>query len=476
MKRNIKHLILGVFVGLFYLSSCQVEVVEITNPQNDSVLKKESPVVDLVQDATMKDGSFDNILDHSSCISVVLPVTVFANGQEILIETEDDLKLIERIFDESDTDEDILEIVYPITVILADHTEVTVNNDDELASLAADCIEGGMDDDIECIDFAYPLSIAVYDTDNQVSDIITIENDEQLYNFFDSMEEGDLVSFIFPLTLILKDGTEVVVNDNQELEDVIKSVADDCDEDDDNDYNDDDIDDTNLISELIDGNWIITHFVDGMTNGTENFQGFIFTFFEDGTAKSINGDLVFEGTWQSYGDDGSLELVLDFGSESPMDVLGEDWNIMEFDHNLIKLGDGGDDEHDGETVLVFERPADNGGSDPATLSQIIIEGHWLVANYNKAGDNKTANYDGFELTFADDNTVVAAKDMDKVEGGWAEITGDEVHKLELDFGTTVPFDEFNNDWDVVSFTENRIELKDINSDTGAENILVFERL
>ena len=64
-----------------------------------------------------------------------LPVTVFANGIEIVVDSEEDLERIEETFDASDDDNDTLEIVFPITVTMSDYTEMVINNQAELNAL-----------------------------------------------------------------------------------------------------------------------------------------------------------------------------------------------------------------------------------------------------------------------------------------------------------------------------------------------------
>jgi hypothetical protein len=470
MKAYLNHFILIVIVGLL-LGGCQEEVIEIIDPQNDNTISSESPVAALVQKTSMKDGSADNILDNSSCSTVVLPVTVIANGVEVIINSEEDFKLVERIFDESDTDDDILEFIYPIKVILADHTEVIVNNDDELEDLIEDCIEGGGDEDIECLDFKYPINISIYDGTNQVLDVVVIHNDEGLFNLFESLKNEGFVSFNFPLTLLV-DGTEIVANDNSELEDLIEAFADDCDEDDDNDFNDDDIDDSELIAVLLDGEWAITFFFDD-EDETAQFNGYVFTFFENRAATAAKDGMEVMGSWESYGDDGSLELELDFGPESPLDELEDDWDIIEFGEDIIILKDTSGDGS--VEFLIFERPTGSGGGEP-TLADLIVDGTWVVANYNDSGVDETANYAGFSFTFYQDNTVVASNGTDTINGTWEEIIDSGDHKLVLDMGLTVPFDEFAEDWDVVSYSETRIDLKDISGGDGSTDILVFEKI
>jgi len=470
MKLNIKYLALSLILALFFLGSCQEEVIEINNPQNDNTISSTSPVADLVQKTSMKDGSGDNILDNSSCSSVALPVTVIANGEEIVINSEDDYKLVERIFDESETDVDVIEFVYPITIILADYTEVSVNNDDELEDLIEDCIEGGLDDDIECLDFVYPLNISIYDAANQVLDVIEINNDEELHDLFESLDDEDFISFNFPLNLLLTDGTEIAVY-NDELEDLIEDVADDCDEDDDNDFDDDDIDDSELIAVLLNGEWAITYFFDD-EDETAQFSGYVFTFLEDSSATTTKDGIVLGGSWATYGDDGSLELELAFGTEAPLDELDDDWDIIEFGEDIIRLKDTSGDGS--EEFLTFERPTDGGGE--PTLAEIIVDGNWIVVNYNDSGIDETANYTGFNFTFNQDGTVVATNGTETINGTWEDVIDGEIQKLILDMGLTVPFDEFNDDWDVEVFTETRIELKDVSGGDGTTDTLVFEKL
>ncbi len=326
-------LLIGILISGF--TGCQEEVVVVTDNQSD-VFGYSTPLADLVKRITMKDGSFDNIIDNSSCISVVLPASVIANGISLTISTADDYVLIERIFDESATDTDTLVIVFPITVMTADYDTEEVEGYEELNDLVKDCLENGADPDIECLDFIYPVTVSIYDSLSQVSQVISVNNDEELFELFASMEESELASFAFPLTVLLSDGSEVVVTNNQQLEDLIESVEDQCDEDDDNDYNDDDIDDSELIAVLMDGSWRLTYYFD-TTDGTAGFAGYVFAFLNDGVATATLDSQVIEGTWETYGDDGTLGLELDFDADLPLEKLNTEWQVTEFNNDLIKL-------------------------------------------------------------------------------------------------------------------------------------------
>ncbi len=334
--------ILGLFLLfnliLFIFSSCQEETEQITPPLSGNVILPNSEVAHLIQRIALNDGSSDNIIDHSSCTTLEFPFTVRVNGQEIEIASKEDFTTVERIIDEFENDNDRVSIVFPVTVTLADHTQRIINENEALQNIIDQCTEGGHDEDIECVDFQYPLTFSVYNSNNQLSDVLAINNDQELFDFFDTREKDDLVAFKFPIIIILSGGEEITMNNNDQLRAFIENAIDDCDEDDDNDHNDDDADNSGFNAALTTGAWEISYFFDG-TDETGVFADFVFTFNADGTATAAHGVSSTNGTWKSYGDQGFLELGLDFGSETPLDNIQEDWELIEFSDATIKLKD-----------------------------------------------------------------------------------------------------------------------------------------
>ena len=98
MNTQIKYFIHSLVLSVLFLGACQEDVVIITNPENENAIGTTSPLADLVRNTAMNDGSFDNILDNSSCTSIALPVSVIANQIEITINTVEDYKLVERVY------------------------------------------------------------------------------------------------------------------------------------------------------------------------------------------------------------------------------------------------------------------------------------------------------------------------------------------------------------------------------------------
>ncbi|NND88110.1 MAG: hypothetical protein HKM28_02560, partial [Flavobacteriaceae bacterium] len=111
----ISQISMFLFLSIFFVfTSCQQEEQEYIDENNEETLTANSNLVLLMTQTSQNDGSFDDILDDNSCASIVLPVTVIANGQEVVINDEDDYDIVEDIFDESSTDTDTLEIQFPI--------------------------------------------------------------------------------------------------------------------------------------------------------------------------------------------------------------------------------------------------------------------------------------------------------------------------------------------------------------------------
>lgn len=336
---------LVIMMAMVLFTACQEEKVEITLPPAGTTITTTTPVTGLIAQVSLRDGSSDNILDKASCITLVFPITLKTNGQTITVNTLDDLDDIEDLFDDSGDDD--VDFVFPINVILPDHTEVILQNENELSNLISAC---DSDDDIECIDFIYPVQFNTYDANNQVAGTVTINDDEALYNFLEQLEKDELVGLKFPVTLIKSNGSELVVNNFDDLEKVIEDASDDCDEDDDNDYNDDDVNDSDFVAILLNGTWQVDSFIDDDTDRTTEFNGYAFTFTSDNNVNAVKTTTTIPGVWQTDGDSGKIELLISMNGNDPFDDISEDWTVEVFSANSIRLV-----KDDDQRILVFKK-------------------------------------------------------------------------------------------------------------------------
>lgn len=349
MKNTIKFITVLMLFSLVATSCRKEESILIEGPQNET-LKANSAVANLLRRTSMKDGSDDNIVDNANCFSLDFPFTVFVNGMEITVTSEDDLDTIEDIFDEFDDDEDTLEIDFPVTVVFSDFSEMEINSQEEFENFVDDCEgENEYDDDIECLDLEYPITASVFNSNNELIDTITFTTDEELYNFLDDLEDEDIVNIDFPITVILADGTEVSIPNLDALEDIIDEVKDDCDEDDDYDYNDDDCDNcsTEQLTDFLtncDG-WMVDDIRRNGMNLEDQYEGYTFTFDTDGTITVDTGSESLPGTWESNGSENNIIVSI---SIPDLTDFNGDWMLHEIEQEegevIVELELENDDE------------------------------------------------------------------------------------------------------------------------------------
>ena len=111
---------------------------------------------------------------------------------------------------------------------------------------------------------------------------------------------------------------------------------------------------TVLSSNIQQGSWIVTSFIENGVNQTNHYTGYQFQFGTSGTVTAVNGGSTVSGTWSSGNDDSQLKLILSFGSVAPFQELNSDWHVTQNSSTIIKLEDvsGGSG---GIDYLTFEK-------------------------------------------------------------------------------------------------------------------------
>lgn len=407
----MKKLLLLPFFALLMFMSCQQEVVDVTVPAEAEALVASSTLTSLMTSTSIKDGSSDNIIDKANCLSVDLPVTVVVNGVEIIIDSKEDFAVIEAIFNEFDDDIDNLEIIFPIKIILSDYTEIVINNRQELIELAQQCNgENEQDDDIECIDFQYPISFSIYNTQFQVIDVVTIENDAQLHRFIKRVRQGDVFASInFPITMVLADGTTVVVNNNQELQSTIEDAKDACNEDDNNDYHDDDFTKERLDTLLMTCPWVVFEMERNQDNLNDFYREYVMVFKADNIVKvhARNGDML-TGRWTTRVTDHGALIKLEF--DTLVDFALE-WYVYDLEPGRIKLYQEG-----GNRIILKKNCDIVADITKERIESYLEECFWRVARLNINGTDNEVDYIGTPLKFFPNNVVKIRINGELVEG------------------------------------------------------------
>jgi hypothetical protein len=456
MKTSMKKLLyLPIVIGVLLFASCQEEQIDITQGSSEEILVAKSEVATLMKQTATNDGSKDNIIDRASCFKVSLPVTVVVNGVEIIVNTEDDYDLIEDNFDESEDDNDSLDIIFPITIVLEDYTEVTIQSTSELEEYISRCKgDDEEDDDIECIDFKYPILYSVFDKDKNLIKTVRINNDREMFRFINRINESEIIRIKFPITLVLFDGTSTIVNSLSELKETLKRAVNFCDEDDDNDYGDDDFTLERLNKLLVMCPWIVNNIHRDNKDLTDNYREYLMLFKEDGTVKvrARNGDII-TGSWTTRLTDHGAMIKLEFTSFVDFAL---EWFVYDINRGRIKLftSEGNHIILEKHCDLVFDHSVER-------IKNILQECLWRITRLRINDFDKEREYIGTPLKFNEDGTVKLRINGELVNGTWDILEADAGFVLQMTFDNRP---DLNLHWLITLLEYNKLKLENQNSE------------
>ena len=105
----------------------------------------------------------------------------------------------------------------------------------------------------------------------------------------------------------------------------------------------------------------------------------------------------------------------------------------------------------------------SGGAPLADLSQVLINGDWLITYCLYDGNNETSQYQGFHFDFNNNETIDVQTGSGSIDGDWDINSENGYQRLSLNFDGSLLHDIETN-WRVIEYTETIIKLKKQNSD------------
>lgn len=126
------------------------------------------------------------------------------------------------------------------------------------------------------------------------------------------------------------------------------------------------------------------------------------------------------------------------------------------------------------------------GNNMSDLTQVSIEnnveaGTWRITLFDDSGKDETNHFSGYDFTFEGNGTLTADNGMNTVQGTWS-ITDSNSNDDSLDdldfnifFNVSNDFEELNEDWDIITNTNTKIELIHVSGGNGGTDYLTFER-
>lgn len=119
------------------------------------------------------------------------------------------------------------------------------------------------------------------------------------------------------------------------------------------------------------------------------------------------------------------------------------------------------------------------------IQETVASGLWKITYFNDSGDDETYHFVNYDFTFENDGTLTATNNTTTYTGEWSITdsnsgSDDDNPHSDLDFNIffnlSNEFEELNDDWDILSQSDDKIELIDVSGGNGGTDYLTFERM
>lgn len=200
--------------SIFIFFGCQQEEYYLeTAPEGTSFLA-DLQLKGLINAIALHDGSYDDLIDNANCFSINFPYQIIS---------EDTVKTINNITDLSFIQEgDDITLVFPVRITFANHQQTNLSNYQEMAVLQDNCETGLMENNfISCVDFEYPITIAVFDPISSNFSTIVFDHDRKTFQTIHEFKDNTLASIQYPIFLSLENSTQISVGSDGDLKSII---------------------------------------------------------------------------------------------------------------------------------------------------------------------------------------------------------------------------------------------------------------
>jgi len=224
-----------------------VVMVFFTACQKDQVLEPEPPAntadqqANFIQLQNQSGANADGNESEMLCFTFAYPIQIiFPDGTTQAANSDEELEVIvETWMDQNPNSEDFPTLDFPVQVIKEDGTTQTVNDEETLCELVEECWDDddlygdSLDIDLDlafCFDFVYPVELVLPDGTTQMAN----DDDEMvsiIVGWFEANPDSeDFPTFTYPIEVIVDETTQAV-NSDEEME----ALFEECEHDDDYD-------------------------------------------------------------------------------------------------------------------------------------------------------------------------------------------------------------------------------------------------
>lgn len=120
------------------------------------------------------------------------------------------------------------------------------------------------------------------------------------------------------------------------------------------------------------------------------------------------------------------------------------------------------------------------------LTEVATSGGWAISSYIDSGNNETTHFTGYTFVFNSNGSITASNGETTVQGTWSITAEDdsnddnpsssdaEIH-FNISFSTPENFSDLTDDWHLVAYSSNQIQLIDVSGGNGGTDYLTFTK-
>jgi hypothetical protein len=324
--------ILTSFLVLLILvfSSCQNQTAEEKYTTITTIIKT-TPLTTYVERIAMQKTTQDNMIDKSSYCTIKLPYVVKVNSVTIPVNATGDYQKVLDNINASTSDDDIVKITFPVTMVYYNYVEKKLDKQSDFDDLIAYWnASPDLLSKINCLNINYPIVINSYNSDNQLGNSATFNDDKSLFNFLDNLKNDQYIAISYPISIKNTDTNQTTtIANNDQFENAINFALSNCKENNPPGSLD-------FVKAITGCSWEICYSYHDFDR-TSNFKGYSFVFKADNTVVATKNGVDQNGIWSTkINSNGYREFKVKFNS-IPLKELDDDWNVFEFNASKLRF-------------------------------------------------------------------------------------------------------------------------------------------
>lgn len=287
-------------------------------------------------------------------------------------------------------------------------------------------------DNSSCFSVQLPVTVIV---NNQQ---ITVNNASDYQIVQDAIDQfsndDDIINFIYPITIQFQNFQTQIIDSIDELDDVIDQCGDD-----------DGFDEIDCIQ-------VVYPIIINMYDSNNQLAQSITIINNSQFFNLLNG---FSNN-QIY------------AIQYPINVVNANGQVLSIQNNSQFM------EFIDDSIDDCSNSGSGGNNGSSNFNSILTTGNWHVSYYFDDTD-QTAYFNGYNFIFNINNSISVMKNGIVINGDWNSfIDSSNILKLDLSFDGN-EFDDIEEDWQVIEYTNTIIRLKDVSGGNGGTDYLTFTK-